>query len=113
MLAHYWQPNTAMEDVYSQIFSSDPDEHARAAALSCIIEIHRGSKHKDRCEFFAKIVRSEDESQIVRRLAYVGLLQVLGRRITMDLRQAFRASREILPRESDWATVDSFLEQGI
>ena len=109
LLASYWPPDPAQDDLYRRIISSDPHMGARAAAVSCLSTLHSGSSHQDVCKLLAGLVKDESNSRDLRAVAYRGLFKIQGLEITHKLSLALLNCENGLPEEVDWAFVDSFL----
>jgi hypothetical protein len=109
LLASYWPPDPAQDDLYRRIISSDPHMGARAAAVSCLSTLHSASSHQDVCKLLAGLIKDESNSRDLRAVAYRGLFKIQGREISNELSLALLNCENGLPREVDWAFVDSFL----
>jgi len=109
LFAGYWPPDPALEPLFTQAISSDSDPGVRATAVSCLVSLYRNSSNKKASKLLAQLALDDLESLNVRAAAYLGLLEIHGLPIPIELIRAFRQPLRGMPIELDWEMVESIL----
>jgi len=80
----------------------EPHEGIRAGAMLYLAHCFSGSKNREMAGKLAQVVRAQNESALVKRLAYLGIMNILHGFRTKDDLNKLR-----YPEDVDWTLVNS------
>jgi hypothetical protein len=101
-LAEHW--NTA-----KRFLELDADTDCRMIGASALETLKRNTQDRRTLEVLARVVRNNQEKQIVREAAYAAMLGILGANPREHVRMASRGID--LERDVKWEMVDSYLQE--
>lgn len=109
ILAHYWPPDQTLESRFRAILSEDSDARVRASAISCLISLHQGDGNREICKLLASVFANRLEVQLVRKMAYCGILQIIGRAFTPEISMYLKSGDVEVLSELDWKMIQSVM----
>lgn len=107
-LEHFWGCNHDLAAACERLAFEDPHQRVRHSALLTLVRCYSGTNDRRIGALLAQIVRDADLSLETRQAAYHGLFRVKG--VNPPNRPI--PGRYRIPKDIDWAFVDSFLKEG-
>ena len=106
VLERFWGCNKELAAACERLALEDPHEQVRRSALSTLVCCYTRTNDRRIGALLAKIVRDADRSLEIRQTAYHGLFRVKG----VNPPERPIPGRYRIPKDIDWAFVDSFLD---
>lgn len=109
LIAHHWGPDPQSEELYKRVAVSDPNPNVRAAALSCLARLYRGSFDRNLSRQLIDIFKNPENSPSLRVTAYLELLTVQNIKPSNALNLAllrWKKDTSVVPAEIDWGLIE-------
>jgi hypothetical protein len=113
LLGGHWAPDVSLEPMYLNLIAGDPDHDVRAYAVSCIVELYRGTRNSRVAKRLAVLASDSQNAPVLRVVSYLGLLEIQCIEVPAQLSGTLLISPRSLDAYMDRELLDKLMSDSL